>query len=448
MFNPIITANIFSKLGNSSSLLPMIVKDAAHSAGMTTSSYITGKEVEGKDRLIDEAGAALIWVGGIPFYKKLIDLSLYKIAGHNPNIDVRVLKDKKILEMAKKYAPTEKVMKTIEKAANQETKFKGLFMAKFIAATVMTLASYWGLTVFRHNHTEKKIIELIKKEETKKQAKEQYFQGKEQHVFKPFQKNNKKQHPAFGMNMSVIKDFMFNPVKNMMIVDGGITAERLGESRNPQDLLGYIIKEGSFWGFMYFAGPYIQKQFEKIAVKKHNKSIDLDIKVLNDKEFKEAFKDGTQLLEDLKEIKNIQDKDKLFEALCTKDNNLVVKAAKKAGIIKLYKENNKVDTQQFIDLDMINGTKESPGIIQKIETLLNQYKDSEKLNKETLDQFFEKVIKLKKGSIIKNIGTCMGVLGVVVPGIMLISRIIDKDNKEFQVKKEVHEKLKKEKITA
>jgi hypothetical protein len=33
-------------------------------------------------------------------------------------------------------------------------------------------------------------------------------------------------------------------------------------------------------------------QFEKIAVKKHNKSIDLDIKVLNDKEFKEAVEKG------------------------------------------------------------------------------------------------------------------------------------------------------------
>lgn len=425
MINPTLAANIFSKLGSNSSLLPMIVKDSAHSAGMTTASYITGKEVEGKDRFIDEIGAEAIWVGGIPFYKKAIDLTLYKVAKYNPKVDIRLLKDKKVLEMAKKYAPTEEIKKSIIKAATNEKTFKGLFMAKFIASTALTLGSYWGLTVFRHKHTEKTIIKQLKQEE--KQRKEAAFKAKQS------------QKPSFGMNLSGLKDFMFNPVKNMMIVDGGITAQRLGESRNPQDFMGYVVKEGAFWGFMYFAGAKIQSHFEKRAEKKHKKSIDMDIKALQDKELKEAFKND-KVMHSIEEIKKVEKPEELYEFLCTKDDNLVVKMAKKSGIISVHGDSNKVDTQHFIDLDAIKGTEKEPGLIQKMEKLYNNHKNSG----ETVEKFFEKTVSLKRGSILKNIGTCMGVLGVVVPGIMLAIRFAHKDNQEFAVKRELHEKLKKQ----
>lgn len=420
MINPTLAANIFSQLGSNSSLLPMIVKDAAHSTGMTTASYITGKNVEGKDRLIDEAGAELIWVGGIPFYKKLIDLGI-KATGYNPHIDIRVLKDDKIKKLAQKYAPTEKIGESIEKVIKNEGVFKRLFMTKFIAATALTLGSYWGLTVFRHKHTEKTIIKELKKEAAERKIKEESFKGKQN------------QKPSFGMNLVGLKDFMFNPVKNMMIVDGGITAQRLGESRNPQDFMGYVIKEGAFWGFMYFAGERIQKHFEKKAEQKHNISINLDIKAIQDKELHEAFKNN-KVLENTKEFNKIKNPEEIYEFLCTKDENLVVKMAKKSGIIKVHKETGKIDTQHFIDLDEVKGVSE------KLEKLFNQYK----LSGEKVDKFFSSTIKLKRNSIIKNIGACCTVLGVIVPGIMLAMRYVNKDNQEFAVKKEIHEKLKKQ----
>lgn len=171
MISPTLTANIFSKLGNPSSLLPIAVKDAGHSAGMTTASYITGKEVEGKDRLIDEFGTQIIWIGGLPFYKKVVDYTVYKIAGHNPNVDVRVLKDSNVKDMAIKYAykTSEEIKKgeigkigeSIAKAAEHSSLFKNLALAKFIAATAMTLGSYFALTTFRHNHTQKKLEKEI-----------------------------------------------------------------------------------------------------------------------------------------------------------------------------------------------------------------------------------------------------------------------------------------------
>ena len=73
---------LFSKLGSNASLLPLAVKDLANSTGLTVGSYITGKDVESKDRFIDEFGTEAIWLGGIPFFKKFADLTFYKLLGN------------------------------------------------------------------------------------------------------------------------------------------------------------------------------------------------------------------------------------------------------------------------------------------------------------------------------------------------------------------------------
>ncbi|MEI8128324.1 MAG: hypothetical protein WCG95_01775 [bacterium] len=436
MIDPITTVKIFSSLGNNSSLFPIAVKDAAHIAGMTTASYITGKEIEGKDRLIDEVGSTAMWIGGIPFYKKVIDLTLYKLAKYSPDVDVRILKDENLLKKAIQHAPTQEIKESIKKAANNIKMVKGLNLAKFLVSTALTLLSYSALTTFRHKHTEKNIIKEIHKEETEKKLKEEYFKGKMPLAFKSIKSAQKTKTPSFGMNMHALQDFMFNPVKNMMIVDGGITASRLGDSRNPQDFMGYVIKEGSFWAFMYFAGKKIQEHFEKKSEQKYNKSIDLDIRAIQSDELKDGFKKGT-ISANVEEFNKLKTPEQIYEFLCTKGDNLVVKMAKLSGtqeqkqIITLYKNTDKVDTQHYIDLEEVKNV----GI--KLEKLYKQYSTSG----EEIEAFLAKTIKLKRGSVLKNIGTCMGVLGLVVPGIILVIRFVNKDNKDFMVKKESHEEL-------
>lgn len=460
MINPVSTASyIFSKLGNNSSLLPIAVKDAAHSTGMTAASYITGKEVEGKDRFIDEFGTQVIWIGGIPFYKKAIDLTLYKVAKHNPKVDIRLLKNDNVLQKAIKHAPTKEIADSIVKASKNAPTFKALSMAKFIASTLLTLGSYWALTSYRHKTTEQNIIKEIKREEkakraAAKEAAKAKAANKQTDKSQQQPQNSPQNSPTFGMNLAGLKDFMFDPVKNMMIVDGGITAERLAESRNPQDFLGYVIKEGAFWAFMYFAGARIQKYFEHRAEKKHNKSINLDIRALQDSELKEALQ-SKKLMDSVNELKSVMKIEKtekinkkgaivktekilnpedLYEFICTKKDNLVVKLAKKSDVIKTYKKTELVDTQQFIDLDEVKG------VADKLENLHKQFNKSG----ENIEKFLGQTIKLKRLSIIKNIGACMGVLGILVPGTMLAARYMGKGNTEFQVKKEIHEKMKKD----
>ena len=89
-----------------------------------------------------------------------------------------------------------------------------------------------------------------------------------------------------------------------------------------------------------------------------------------------------------------------------------------------------VDTRKYIDLDDLKG------IGTKIEKLLTQYENSG----QDTDTFFNAVRKLKRASVIKNIGACIGALGVLAPAIMLLVRKFG-DNSEYQVKKDVEAKL-------
>jgi len=149
-------AAIYSTLGNSDSLIPLLIKDSASTIGMTTGSMITGKE-EGHDRLIDEVGTEIIWLCGIPGFKKLFDKTIYKVYKLDSEFDVRNFKNKDILKKIKEYAPTEKVKNNIEKLAKKESLAKNLALYKFFFSTGMAIASYIGLTKAKHVYTENKI---------------------------------------------------------------------------------------------------------------------------------------------------------------------------------------------------------------------------------------------------------------------------------------------------
>lgn len=424
MINPTTTTRIFATLGKSDSLIPLGIKDLGTITGMTVGSYITGKEVEGKDRFIDEVGTSMIWLGGIPVFKGIIDNTIYKLAKLNPKIDVRVLENKEIFEKAKKHA-SDALKASFERVEKNPNLFKNLFYAKFIASTALTLGAYFGLTMFRQKHTEKAVIKEIKAEEEKKK------------LDKLKNENKQTKDPSFGKNMNFVKQFVFDPVKNTMIIDGGITTQRLAESRNIQDLMGYVIREGGFLVSMYVIGKKIEQHMVKKAAES-NKPIDLDIRVLQDEELKKAFTEKT-IEKHLADFSIKGTDAEIYESLFQQGENLVVKMAKKSDIIKTIKNSDTIDTQAFIDIKEIKGLKE------KLETL---HKASSKDLKQGIEDFFKEVIKRKQSSIVKNIGISIGLLGLVIPGIIVLTRHMKKDNKEFRVKTELKEKMRKEKLMA
>lgn len=458
---PIITASkIYSILGNNNSLVPLAIKDVANSAGLTAGSYIVGKEEEGQDRFIDEFGTQALWLFGIPAYKKLIDVALFKTMGYDPKIDVRTLKNKDIFEKAKEFAHNKEVKSAFEKVAKNQKTFKGLTFAKFAASTLLTIGTYGALTHYRHKYTENSIREKLlaqmnAKSKTNNTPTPYPLPLTKPEAFKGISVNNNENEQASKKDPSTLafkgglSDFMFSPVKNLMILDGAISGERLLTSRSMQDFLGYSIKEGSFWIFMYFAGQKIQKHLEKTAETKHQKSIALDARVIESDELKKAFHDKS-LKKSIDAFANCKTDVEIYEFINKNPENFIVKMAKKSDIVKTVGSNENlfvklarktglakklenadvVDTRAYIDMD------EFKGIAKKLEKLHAQYENSG----ETLDNFLGGVKKLKRASVWKNMGSCIFALGLLAPAIMVGIRYLRQD-KEFQVKEKIEKEL-------
>ena len=424
MINP---AKIYSTLGNPNSLVPLGVKDISSCVGMTAGSYATGKE-EGFDRFIDEFGTEALWLGGIPSLKWLYDKTVFKAFGLDAKIDPRNLKDMEMFEKVKKYAPTDEVKNNLEKAGKNKRLFKNLAATKFFASTIIAAGAYIGLTKLKQYYTDQKIRKNLIKEyqaEVKKKEAEN-----KQDVTKTKEPSSK------GLG-KIVEEFAFSPVKNMYILDGFITTERLKDSRTSQEFAGYAIKEGSVLVFLYYAGKKIQQFMENSAKKKHNKSITLDSRVLESENLKKIFQDGS-IEKSIKAFNDAKSSNgKLYEFLHENPDNEVVKIAKQSDILTTYKKTNKIDSRAFVDFEEVKGVND------KLSELYGQYKDAIKKGEST-DSFFNKVRKLKRNSINMNIGACVLALGVITPAIMLLKRMTDKSGPEFQTKKEIKEQLIKE----
>lgn len=429
---------IYSILGNNNSLVPMAIKDIANSTGLTAGSYITGNKLEGKDRFLDEFGTQAIWLFGIPVYKKLMDYTMYKALKIDPTFDVRNLSKNrnKLLEKSIEYADSS-IKESMIKASKNPKYTKNLAMTKFIVSTALTIASYAGLTKYRHYKTRKDAEKEILAEITKEKNNKDTFTYTKP-TSETFNHLKLKKQTTFTGS---IQDFMYNPVKNLMILDGAITAERLAESRNKQELLGYTIKEGSVWLFMYFASKPIQKFLEQAAEKNKKKpaSIDLDARVIESEELKEAFENGT-IIKSSKKVLSLKNHEELLDFMHNNPDDFVVKMAKKSDILPTLKkatQNDDIDYRKYIDFD------EFKGIAEKLDKLQNKFEEFKQANvkEKTLDAFLANVKKLKRRSILKNMGACIGALGILAPALMIAFRKFDKDNNAFQVKEDLKKEL-------
>lgn len=441
---PAISASyIYSKLGNSNSLVPMAIKDIANSVGLTAGSYITGDELEGKDRFLDEFGTQAIWLFGIPAYKKLLDFTLYKALKIDPNFDVRNFskKRKKLINKTINYADSS-IKESIINATKNPKFSKNLAMGKFVVSTALTILSYAGLTKYRHLQTkkaaQKEILKEMQLENKDNKDKFLYTKPANKAAFKGLHQNKTQDQPAFTGGIS---EFMYNPVKNLMILDGSITAERLAESRNKQELVGYAIKEGSFWAFMYFASKPIQKFLENRAEKNTKKpvAIDLDARVIESEDLAKAFKDGSLAKSSEKVLKLIS-YNSMLDYIHNNPDDFVVKMAKMSDIIPTLKKATQaddVDYRQFIDYDEFQGVASK---LKKLSQKFENFKATDVKDK-SIEAFLKNVKKAKRSSIILNIGACIGALGVLAPALMVAMRKFDKNNEGFQVKEDLKQEM-------
>lgn len=431
-----IGSQLISKLGSPNSKLPLATKDLVNTLGYTYFSYDAGGSIEGKDRFVDEAGTGLIWLFGIPTYKKLIDKTLFKAAKISPEVDVRVLRNQDYLKSAIQYAPNAEFADQLKKATENIPKTKGLNIIKFIASLGLTLLSFSALTKLKQAMTKKS----IEKEYLEKQKKEENQKTNiilhTSPVFADFINKQQNKKVSFGCNPVVkfAEDIMLNPIKNMMVLDMGISGSRLCSARTKGELMEYGIKEGSFLFFAYIAGSMIAKCIDNLSEKIFKAPIALDAKflnsdsatnLLNDKKLQTELSDFTKLLKEKGDSKEI------YDFIFKNQDNIVIKAAKNSGIISTIKDSSdKIDTRKFIDLKEIDKlTKNLSKFIEEAPT-------------ENIDKYLCKLKGLKVASTILNVGICCLTLGYAVPKAMYKYRKSQQNGKnDFHVKTEYEKQL-------
>ena len=429
-----IGSKLIHQLGSTNSLIPLATKEVFDSAGQTYFSHKAGGKIEAKDRLVDEVGTGALWLFGIPTFKKFIDKTIFKKAGISPEIDTRLIKNNKLLQKAIENAPTEEIANELKKAGENISKVKNLNYLKFGLSVGLTLTSYFGLTKFKQNMTKKN----IEREFLQKQMQKTPPCYETNPIFDEIQLNKKKKsNPSFGSSavMKIAENIMLDPIKNMMVLDGCISAERLSHSRTKGEFAESTIKEGSFLFFIYGAGEAIKKVIEAGAKKFFNAPINLDAKFLSS-DLAEKVLTDKNIQKDVQEFvqkfgKNINTEE-LYEFILKNQNHTVVNAAKKSGIISTAK-NGKVDTRKFIN------EKE----LQKLSNDLISFINSSK-NSKNIENYLKKVKSFKVISTILNIGVCCLSLGYIVPKAMYAYRIKHQDGKtDFHVKTEYEKELAK-----
>lgn len=441
-----ITSSIVSTLGSSSSLAPIVIKDSVVSGSLTSYSYKAGGKIEGVDRAIDEFGTEAIWIGGIPFFKKLIDKTAYKSAKLNPGVDIRIVSNNEYSAWAKNHAKglmsndkKQTVMSAIEDSLKNVPKTKALYLAKVIAATAMTLISYFALTKTRQKLTKERVQKEIINEQKSQVSAETTTANQDLAINKetgkdissnPVFKTFVQKQPSFkGIGQNIANGVLFNPVHNMKLIDAGITSERLAQSRNKTELAEYSIKEGFFLFFIYGSGHFIQKAFDNISEKVFKTPINLDIKVLMSKELKESLNTG-KIKEEISKMPAKEAKlTEMLDFIVKNPDNLVVKAAKQSGVISTIGKTSDVDVSKFIS------RKDFEAVAENL-TKIDDYFGKSKV-KVPIEKFLKKTKGLKVASVLANLAICCSVLGYVVPEVMYKYREAKTGTKKFHVAEDI-----------
>ena len=118
--------NIISAIGNNSSIYPLIVRDCGienpakivmtYNQNLKDSKQMALNAT--RERLIDEYGTSVIWLGGIPAVDAICNFGIKK-AGFNPKVNINLLKEnnkqglKYNIDKFKQLAPNE--VKEMEK---------------------------------------------------------------------------------------------------------------------------------------------------------------------------------------------------------------------------------------------------------------------------------------------------------------------------------------------
>ncbi len=385
---------------NEDSLAAMVVKDWIGDGATVYTYKKGGGKDDAREKAIEEFGTGAIWLFAIPAIKKVIEKTIYPIFKLNPDFDPRLLDKPEVLEkMAKNALGDEKTLfdslnqsNDVIKGLKNSQMYKAFAVGKFAIAT---LIAAWGLTKiikFKQKTTSDRI-------ENDKKNKQQNFTSTSQLVQKSVNKNknfesftsSKKNNVSFtgGLNLA---EFMYNPIKNTMILDGVIAATRLKEARK-EERLEVAFKEICQVVFIYGLAKPIQWTFEKIG-DMAKCPIKLDPKNLFDKDLIKKIADSKDSIETLEQSSSMIDTLADF----AKNKSSLVELLNNEGLISLTKNG---------DVSMLKPIDESA-----IKKALANFKE---MSTEENIKNLSKIKGFKTFAVIANVLIAAGIMGIVQP---------------------------------
>ena len=384
--------NITSAVGNNSSIYPLLVRDCGieiptkifmtYNQNLKDSKQMANNAV--REKSIDEYGTSAIWLGGIPFIEWICN-KIIKILGFNPKINSSLFKENKQqgikynINKFKDLAPKE--VKELEKVSKNKKTFERLLAGKFILSTAIPVA-LMGYFLPKANFG---LTEKIKKEQ---EAKQDLQKSKERNQTISFKGNA----ISSLANMST--------VNKMAITDGGLTIGRIETARNQYEKMEKAFQMGGMMFLNFVAPLLIAEGLDKLSGQLFNTNVNLDPKILNDKEFINAIKTKSLKLP----------KDNIIEFL---DNNPQEKFSKLASEFceVKYLKNGSRDPREYIN------EKKIKAFSNEIENFAKQANASQDVEK-----FAKKALKVKSGNIFANITISSFLLAVALPKATFILR--------------------------
>lgn len=381
---------------NEDSLAAMVVKDWIGDGATVYTYKKNGGKDDAREKAIEEFGTGAIWLFAIPAIKKLIEWTIYPIFKLNPDFDPRLLDDKKALEnMAKnaKNIDEQELFKNLDKpnevikGLKNSQMYKGFAVGKFAIATVLAGFALTKIIKFKQKTTSDRIENDKKEKNTQTQTNELLLQSVNKNkTFETFTSKKNSQVSFTGG----LAEFMYNPIKNTMILDGVIAATRLKEARK-EERLEVAFKELCQIVFIYGLAKPIQMGFEKLGefVKC---PIKLDPRNLFDKDLGTKISNSKETMEALLNSKNIT---KTISDLDIK--NPIIELLSNENAINLTKDKKAISMLKPIDEDGIKNT---------ILNLQDMQKHIENIGKSKAFKTF---------AVIANVLIAAGIMGIIQP---------------------------------
>ena len=404
--------NIISAIGNNNSVYPLLVRDCGievpTKVALTYNQNKDDKEVAWlatRERLVDEYTVSAVWLGGIPLLER-INAKILKNRGFNPSISTKLMKEEAEqglefnIKKFKNLAP--EAVKDLEFLKANQAKYKKLIGSKILAETAIPIALMGFIIpklIFAWTANTKK--ELAKKKEMSRNSENNDKMSLNSDIFVPKTKNmsefaNNAQGLTFG-NGILSSMANLSTVQKMALTDGGYAVGRIATARKKNEAYDIGFKMAGMM-FLNFVFPkYLAKFLDKTTGRAIKSNLNLDIKMLDDKEFIDAIKNKKLALPDAmtgRELLDFVDKN---------PDSLFVKYANKYKKVTML-ENGVRDPRRYVNLDALKSFRDNIAEISQ-----NALKSG------NVEKFMKKAKIMKGVNILANVGISSFLLAYGLP---------------------------------